>query len=561
MKNILFTGLFLLVTLCAMSQSVPKKLSFQGYLTDDNDKAIHQDGLPMTFTLYSGTSVVWGPETQNVNVINGRYSVILGETESMETVAFDAQYDLQVEVDGTPLTPRIALTSSPYSMALISTDQIIDNAVTGTKLLGDDFNNAQRAVNTKHIKDLAITTEKLFGGAVTTAKIGDDQVTVAKLANGTADRALVTNGAGEPFWSTITNAMIGNNQVTVGKIVSGGAGDANRVLGTNGAGTTSWLPVSNAMIADDELTVAKIGSGGVLNRLMASNGTGDVVWATGVSNSQLPTAISQTTVSSSDYMRADGGLYVGPSFVDPANNLIVAAGQRVGIGTTSPSYTLEIDQPSTNSNYVIRVNKQSTNAGLMRFDRNAALLGYIYEGSGSLHFGPFTGSHLAESKTDVPEGYIVSLSGDISYLNETSTEPVYGVKVSSTANDASVLGVYLSRIQDDVNDHMAIAAVGNGDMWVIDNGRNIEQGDLLITSDVAGHAMVDNGKFGTLNVIARAAQKINWSEENQTIDGKKHKRISVLFESMVVNNDVKKLEEEMKDLRREIEILKSLIKN
>ena len=38
-------------------------------------------------------------------------------------------------------------------------------------------------------------------------------------------------------------------------------------------------------------------------------------------------------------------------------------------------------------------------------------------------------------------------------------------------------------------------AVGNGDMWVVDNGDNIEVGDYLISSQILGHAMKDTGVY------------------------------------------------------------------
>ncbi len=640
MKKILYTGIMLLVAFCALSQSVPKTLSFQGYLTDASENAIHNSSVPMTFTLYSGASPVWGPESHTVDVDNGRYSVILGQGSppvSLDNVAFDTQYTLEISVDGNVLTPRIPLTSAPYALTVgkvikgtmiendasddskraITTNHVKDNAITGAKIVSDPSNDAQRPITTNHIKDSQVTAAKIASNAITSAKIGADQVTIDKIGTagaGDANKALVTDGSGNPVWSTVTTAMIGTDQVTnakigadqvtIDKIGTAGAGDANKalvtdgsgnplwstvttamiaadqvttakigtagvtdgnkVLSTNGSGDPSWTSVSTVMIGDDQVTTAKIGTAGAgdANKILATNGSGDPAWTSTITNAQLPTAISQTTVAASDYMRADGGLYVGPAFSDPANNLIVASGSKVGIGTTAaPAYTLEVEQPVGNSNYVMRVNKLNTNSGLVRFDRGATLLGYIYELSGTLHFGPFTGSHLASSEKEIPEGSIVSFSGTLSYLSEQSSEPIYGVKVSSKANDPSVLGVYLGRIKDEKSNHMAVAAVGNGDMWVIDNGKDIQPGDLLITGDIAGHAMVDNGNFGRLNVIARAAQKVNWSEEHQWIEGRKHKRISILFESMVVNNDVKKLEEDVKDLRKEIEALKSLIKN
>jgi len=76
-------------------------------------------------------------------------------------------------------------------------------------------------------------------------------------------------------------------------------------------------------------------------------------------------------------------------------------------------------------------------------------------------------------------------------------------------------------------------AVGNGDLWMVDNGSDIAIGDYLISSDTPGHATKDPETYAKSYIIARAAESITWSNESETVDGKKHKKISVFFESFV----------------------------
>ena len=109
-------------------------------------------------------------------------------------------------------------------------------------------------------------------------------------------------------------------------------------------------------------------------------------------------------------------------------------------------------------------------------------------------------------------------------------------------------------------------AVGNGVMWVVDNGENLETGDYLISSSVAGHAMKDVGDYKIANIVARVAEPVNWSNETALINGVKHKLISVFFENFMLNhssdkllNKIKSLEETNQDLLKRLELIEKTL--
>jgi hypothetical protein len=110
------------------------------------------------------------------------------------------------------------------------------------------------------------------------------------------------------------------------------------------------------------------------------------------------------------------------------------------------------------------------------------------------------------------------------------------VASSSAANDPKCLGSYLGLLEPEKpfameNPHQ-IMAVGNGDLWVVDTGRDVQPGDYLISSDVVGHAMLDDeSRFEVGYVIARAGEPVDWAGVADAVNGRKHKRISVFFES------------------------------
>jgi len=124
---------------------VPKTMSYQGMLTDASDKPINGN-YDLTFRLYSvqnGGSWLWSETHNSANVNKGIFNVILGSKNPLN-LPFDVKYWLEVQVGTNPESPRIELTSSPYSLNsqnvsdnAITTNKLADNAVTTSKLLPD----------------------------------------------------------------------------------------------------------------------------------------------------------------------------------------------------------------------------------------------------------------------------------------------------------------------------------------------------------------------------------------------------------------------------------------
>ena len=206
------------------------------------------------------------------------------------------------------------------------------------------------------------------------------------------------------------------------------------------------------------------------------------------------------------------------------------------------------------SSYTYFTPTTSPAGDLVDFNRNTAgtLLGFALSGTiqGSISvsgttvsYNAFTGSHYTWSNQDLQRGELVRMTGENHSRPGTDeeAEPTYGVERTTIPNDPAVMGSYLGRTNPDLPFDMydnanLTMAVGNGDMWVVDNGEDIAPGDFLISSDAAGQAMKDKGQYPTSYVVARAAQKVTWSGETAMINGKKHKKISVLYGSFVRTN-------------------------
>ncbi|OQB19796.1 MAG: hypothetical protein BWY14_00169 [Parcubacteria group bacterium ADurb.Bin192] len=324
-----------------------------------------------------------------------------------------------------------------------------------------------------------------------------------------------------------TNGNVGFDQTTplaklhVGGTTAGSAADYNylRLEGSGDVDHRVYLPTgSNLMIWDYNAT----GNGGAIEfrdyttRVGMFTNSGLVINEGGVTGVGL---------------RVEGDTIANLLYTDAAND-------RVGIGTNAPAARFH----ATQSANTVAVFDRTTSDGTIISLRQAGVEeGTISVSGTTVSYNAFTGSHYAWTDELMERGMLVSLTGDNRNLhNNPQSEIVYGVTKTAIANDSKVMGSYLAlqesnKAYDESNPHL-IMAVGNGEVWVADKGENINIGDYLISSDVAGHAQKDTGEFIVSHIIAKAAESIDWSSVTTEIDGVKHKKISVFFESFDKSN-------------------------
>ena len=140
----------------------------------------------------------------------------------------------------------------------INTSALVDDSVTATKLRDDPTIDNNRSVTTNHIRDNAVTMDKLAAGALPT----DITITTNNITDGTivnndisASAAIAGTKVSPDFGSqdvtttgdvSVTDATIsGNASVTGTTTISGltyptSDGSADEVLKTNGSGTLSF---------------------------------------------------------------------------------------------------------------------------------------------------------------------------------------------------------------------------------------------------------------------------------------------------------------------------------
>ncbi len=250
-----------------------------------------------------------------------------------------------------------------------------------------------------------------------------------------------------------------------------------------------------------------------------------------------------------------------------STRMVITDTGDVGIGTTTPDAGLEVQRSGVT---VAAFDRQTNDGTVISIQQAGIQEGTISVSGVTVSYNAFTGSHYGWTEELLERGELVTLTGkNRSSHDNPKSEVIYGVKRSTIPNDPACLGSYLGLQESGQpagpeNPHL-VMAVGNGDMWVVDEGKDVEIGDYLISSSTSGHAMKDNEEFPTSYIIARAAEPVRWSEVTETAVGKKHRKISVFFESFVKVNmqpftsELSQLKAENESLKGKMEELQSLV--
>jgi len=299
---------------------------------------------------------------------------------------------------------------------------------------------------------------------------------------------------------------------------------------------------NNANVFGLDVTATQAGTGANtvrgVNVTAGATGTNNTVTLYGLKVDDASSAASSTGDHyglRADVTTGSGGIHYGVySNVSGGSNAYAGAfmGGGVGIGTATPSTQLYVTAASAT---VASFDRTTDDGTIISLRQDGTEEGSISVSGTTVSYNAFTGSHYGWTDRPIQRGELVSYTGQNRRLHgNDDSEIIYGIAETAKRNDPAVLGAYLalkepSQVPSDENPHL-IMAVGNGDVWVVDDGANIAPGDYLISSETAGHAVKDDGAADVSHVIARAAEPVDWSQETATIDGKRHKRISVTFE-------------------------------
>ena len=177
---------------------------------------------------------------------------------------------------------------------------------------------------------------------------------------------------------------------------------------------------------------------------------------------------------------------------------------------------------------------------------------FYAQGAGG-NYGPFTGAHEALITSDVPKdikpGSIMSLTGQthIRYADDGSislSSTLPAVTLSSIANDKKVIGVLVKETSwpDDIwykpqqgERYGIVNALGEGRVLVTNINGNIEAGDYITTSPIAGYGQKQDDDIIHSYTLGKITEDVDWEKVNQTVEfnGKPYKSylIGVIYVS------------------------------
>ncbi|MES2748777.1 MAG: hypothetical protein V4606_00045, partial [Patescibacteria group bacterium] len=304
-----------------------------------------------------------------------------------------------------------------------------------------------------------------------------------------------------------------------GYFETGGTTQGNAIRGYSSTITSAGLM---SLFQD---TSAFTGNGLIMN---LGNGTGSF---TGKFMDLQVAGATKFNVASTGTLFTLGDISITATNTDPADNNVVG----IYLGASGFASINRAANPAMSLG-------RTTDGAVLEFYSAGTVQGSVSIAGATVSYNAFTGSHFGlTGSTTYSMGTVLALTGENqSYNDIAASEILYGMTESSEENSPLVIGSYLSVLEPTLAESAAnptlVMAVGNGAMWVADQGENITRGDYLISSNVAGHAERDPQTAEVSNIIARASEDIDWSTVTTEINGVKHKRITVFFETFTRSN-------------------------
>jgi len=398
---------------------VPTLVSFSGVLTNSNGRPL--TGITgVTFSLYAepqGGAPLW-LETQNVQPdATGHYSVMLGSTSgqglpSSLFVSGQAQW-LGVQAQGQEEQPRVMLLAVPYALKALDAETVGGKpwsafALANPEVAATGNVGGQTAVG--HSKMSAET----IGGSGTTGYLaewtsGSNLGNSLLFQNSAGNLGISTTTPSQKFEVDLGNALVRgpNNFHASGNTAYLYVGDINHLVGASYGGglTLGAYKAPQGLFVQDLTGNVGIGTSTPAQKFEIDLGN---LLARGADNFQKSGDTANVYVGDTNHLVSaswGGGLALGAYKVPQALFIHDTTG-NVGIGTTTPGYTLDVEGTGV------------INAGTS-YNLGGQPFAYGTLGNGNAFLG-FAGSTTLTGTANTASGYQALSSDTVGCCNTAS---------------------------------------------------------------------------------------------------------------------------------------------
>jgi len=486
-KIVISLFIILLLTTIIFAEAIPKKINFQGRVTDNNNIP-YNGSYSMTFRIYdslTGGNLLWNETQNNITVVKGLYSILLGSATDINLL-FDKAYYMTVELNSNgEITPRIPIVPVGYAFRAIYSDTATNAVNAQTSVTSQNsllFNNYSSDSFVKKSGDTitgnitvngTLNATYLKGNGSQITNIYADSVQWANVINKPTNISTFVNDSNFASVSYVNSTVINTSSFALKTEIGIDTSSADKRYLSINADTmyADWNKISNKpnLVVDTSNFILKADSIVITKISQIQNDSGFITQATvttQLSNIKTDTAewllVNNRPTALSSFLNDSGFITSAASGISQANADLRYL--SISADTMNADWTKIINKPTIvtdSSQFVTRsslvtdtaewskVNGRPTNLSAFANDSNFATLSIV-------------NSQLS-IKSDSPHTHLISnITDSIPYSRLTGTPNIpdtapYLLK-SDTVNfiTTSTLNTQLANKSDSPHSHLVI---------------------------------------------------------------------------------------------------------